>query len=1283
MRCVQGAIRHWISFSNSRFHNFHSGSQRLLAVATLILSTWLVGGSVHAEEAEWIWSPAYEKELAPPGECFFRKTFTLGTPEQGEIQIGCDDRYELFVNGHQVGTGTNWKVLDVYDITEQLVAGPNTIAVKAINSDQGSAGLVARVLVKQQGGTQVTHSTDSSWKAVLKEFVGWQKTRFNDSQWLAARSFGKMGATLPWGNEVTVAGEKGRFKLLPQFSVEWVIEPKQTGSLIAMTFDEFGQIVASRENGPLILIRDDDRDGVLDTVTTYCDEIKGCQGLLTVSGHVYAIGDGPDGTALYRLTDQDHDGHADKVERLLKFAGEMGEHGPHSLVLGPDGLLYIIVGNFSRAAKECETSSPYHHYYEGDLLQPRYEDASGHAVGIKAPGGSILRTDTGGTAVELVAGGLQNPYDLAFNADGELFTADSDMEWDLGMVWYRPTRVNHVVPGAEFGWRSGWAKWPDYYLDSLPPTVEMGRGSPTGIEFYSHHMFPQRFHNSLFVCDWSRGRIMAVKMKQHGGTYKASSEVFLEGQPLNVTDISVGPDGWLYFCTGGRDTEGGIYRVVWEGQVPDELKKTHKGLDAALRQPQLLSAWARQQVAIVKKQMGSAWQKDLLALIENAQSLPADRIRALELLQLFGPYPTQTLLLKASRDRDAGVRAKAAYLMGIHSDNESGERLNELLDDSDLLVQRMACESLARASQSGPPRRLVQLLGSPDRHVGWAARRALERVDRHQWQDEVLETENLRSFLMGSVSLLALYPDDKSVDPILTRTSDLMNKFLTDAAFLDTLRVVELALAAGNLTGKNVPELRSQLAEEYPSQEPRMNRELVKLLVYLQEPSAAERVVGVLESDAPGVDRLQAALCARFLTVGWNTPRKLAMLKFFEEARSMPGGHSYAGYIENVSRDFFAGLNEEQRQAVLEGGVKWPTSALSVLARLPAHPSEETLQEIVKLDRDVRRVDSDAARKLRIGIAAVLGGSRDPGAMTYLREVYENEPDRRVMLAMALAQEPGGDNWPLLIRSLSIVEGSAAQEILIKLAQVDDVPESPEAYRQVIVRGLMLRENGSQHAIALLEKWTDQRLTQSGDEWADALAAWQRWFVESYPDLPEPQLPQEVVQSHWTFQELLSYLTGQQQTRGSATRGATMFAKANCVKCHRFGEQGDTVGPDLTTVSRRFQRKEILESILYPSQVISDQYASQTIVTTDGRTITGMVSPVGDGSVIVLQLSGEKVKIDRDDIEESTRSKTSAMPEGLLNALTLDEVGDLFAYLTQGQGPAAELTTRKAAKTKR
>ncbi len=991
--------------------------------------------------------------------------------------------------------------------------------------------------------------------------------------------------------------------------------------------------------------------------------------MLSVSGKIFAVGTGPEGTALYRLADIDRDGQADEIELLLKFSGEMGEHGPHSLALGPDGLLYLVVGNFSKLEGNFETSSPYHHFYEGDLLQPRYEDASGHAIGIKAPGGSILRTDTSATAVELVAGGLQNPYDLVFNRDGELFTADSDMEWDLGMTWYRPTRVNHVVPGAEFGWRSGWAKWPDYYYDSLPPMVEMGRGSPAGLEVYDHFMFPARYQNSLFVCDWSRGRIMVVKAKAHGATYKATSEVFLEGQPLNVTDIAVGPDGWLYFCTGGRDTEGGIYRVVWDGDVPDEVKRPGEGIAAALRQPQLNSAWARQQVAMIKKQLGPRWETELVKIVESENVPAARRQRALDLLQLFGPFPSISLLIQVSKDKNAPMRAKAAFLMGIHNDDRTVSRLSDMLSDDDQLVQRTVCEALARSGQAGPVPKLVNLLASPDRHVAWAARRALQQVARNEWQPAVLRTSSVRAFLGGAVALVTMYPDSEAIDPVLKRASLLLKGYLNDQDFLDTVRLIEVALASGKLNGNNVPELRRQLSEEYPAQEVRMNRELIRLLAYLEEPTAAERVVEQLESDAPMMERLHTALCARFLTVGWTTPRRLAMLKFLEEARTQPGGHSYLGYIENVSRDYFTGLTEAERQVVLAGGARWPTSALSVLAGLPDTLSLETLTELQKLDRQLKRVDGEPARKLRMGITAVLGSSRDPLAMAYLRESFDAEPDRRVPIAMALAQQPGGENWPMLVRSLGIVEGTAAQEILLKLTEVDRKPEDPEAYRQVIIRGLMLRENGGREASALLEKWTGQHLAEPDTNWQTAMANWQAWFAQTYPDLPEAQLPKEPEQSHWAYQELLSYLTGPDHAMGSASRGANVFEKAQCVKCHRFGQRGETLGPDLTAVARRFQRKEILESILFPSQVISDQYATQTIVTVDGRTIAGMVSPTGDGSIIVLQPNGEKLKLTKDQIADAKRAKHSAMPDGLLNTLTLEEVADLFAYLTKTPNP--------------
>jgi putative heme-binding domain-containing protein len=1247
----------------------------VLVVGAIVLwAALLAPAAVHAKEAQWIWSPAYEKELAPQDVCYFRKTFNLGAPEHGVVQVSCDDNYDLYVNGRHVGSGQNWKVLDVYDITRYLVQGPNTVAIKAANSEGGSAGLVARVTVKQQGNTHVEYSTDATWKTALKEFPQWQKVRFNDVQWLAARSFGPLNATLPWGNEVSVAGAGDRFKVTPEFHVEWVVEPKETGSLTCLTFDEFGQIIAAQENGPLIIARDHDKDGLVETVSNYCEELKNCQGLLAVSGKLYAIGEGPQGAGLYRLADEDQDGRIDRVETVLKFAGEMGEHGPHALTLGPDGLLYIIIGNFSRTEQNPEANSPYHDFYEGDLVTPRFEDASGHAVGIKAPGGTIIRTDTSGSAVELFAGGLQNPYDLVFNQEGELFTCDSDMEWDTGMPWYRPTRLNHVSAGAEFGWRSGWAKWPNYYVDSLPPALEMGRGSPAGMDVYGHFMYPRRYHNALFVCDWSRGRILTIRTKRHGATYKAAAEVFLEGQPLNVTDVAVGPDGWLYFCTGGRETEGGIYRVVWDGKVPAHVLNRGKGLAAALDQPQLGSAWARQRVALVKQQLGDKWGTQLAAAALDRKATLERRMRALDLMQLFGPHPTAQLLVDASRDLAGPLRAKAAYLMGLHSDDATQARLSELLEDKDLSVARAASEALVRSGRTASVEKLARLLASPDRYVAWAAGRALQQIPHQQWQNLILESSEPRVFVTGAVALLGQSPGKDTIDTTLDRSSKLLTGYLTDDDFLDVVRVIQLALIQGQVAPDSVAELRQQLSEEFPATDFRMNRELVRLLVYLQDPQLAERLVEQLNSDLPSVEKMQLLMHARFLRAGWTVPLKLEVLKSYEEARTIQGGHSFAGYVENVSREFFAGFDEDERRLVLADGVKWPTSALSVLAKLPEHPSSETLLQIQKLDRQVKRLDSEAAKRLRIGICAVLGASGDPQAAEYLRELFESEPDRRVPIAMGLAQQPDGENWSYLVRALPIVEGSAAQEVLMRLAQVDRTPEDPESFRQVILRGLLLRENGSRRAVELLEKWTGEHLSQPEDDWDKALTAWQTWFVAKYPQLPEPKLPRDAEQNHWAFQELLSFLTGPQASQGVAARGAALFEKAQCIRCHRYGDRGDTIGPDLTNISRRFQKKEILESILFPSQVISDQFASQTVVTKNGKSYVGMVSPRGDGSSIVLQANGEKALVRDADLAQTVRNKVSSMPDGLLNTLSIEEIADLFAYLSSP--PRVEVTRR-------
>lgn len=252
-------------------------------------------------------------------------------------------------------------------------------------------------------------------------------------------------------------------------------------------------------------------------------------------------------------------------------------------------------GNHTKLPEGLSTESPHRNYREDHLL-PRQWDGNGHAAGILAPGGYVVRTDAEGKNWETVLAGFRNAYDIAFNGDGELFTFDSDMEWDWGMPWYRPVRVNHCVSGAEFGWRSGTGKWPEYYPDSLPATADVGIGSPTGVGNGIGAKFPAKYQKAIYILDWSYGRILAVNLTPKGSSYSATVENFVvplglvkkdsPKKPLNVTDIVVGDDGAMYFTIGGRNTQGALYRVSYVGDestAPIEQKNAEGAEARALR----------------------------------------------------------------------------------------------------------------------------------------------------------------------------------------------------------------------------------------------------------------------------------------------------------------------------------------------------------------------------------------------------------------------------------------------------------------------------------------------------------------------------------------------------------------------------------------------------------------------------------------------------------------------------------------------------------------------------
>ncbi|MDA0752296.1 MAG: c-type cytochrome [Verrucomicrobia bacterium] len=353
------------------------------------------------------------------------------------------------------------------------------------------------------------------------------------------------------------------------FNVEllYSVPKDQQGSWVAMCVDDKGRMIASDQYGSLFRITPPpigQSEGSKVEVINL--DIGHAQGLVYAWNSLYAVTNATEhqGRGLYRITDTNGDDQLDNVVLLKKFAEEGGEHGPHAVIVGPDEQsLYVVIGNQTTMV-DHDISRPTPVWQE-DLLLPRIY-GNGFMRGVLAPRGWIAKTDPEGKSWEIIATGFRNEYDAAFNRHGELFTYDADMEWDVNTPWYRPTRVCMVPSGAEFGWRNGSGKWPAYYPDSLPPVVDIGPGSPTGVCFGYGAKFPAKYQEAFFINDWSYGKLYAVHLNPEGSAYSAEFEEFITGSPLPLTDIVVSPhDGAMYFAIGGRRTKSGLYRVTYTG----------------------------------------------------------------------------------------------------------------------------------------------------------------------------------------------------------------------------------------------------------------------------------------------------------------------------------------------------------------------------------------------------------------------------------------------------------------------------------------------------------------------------------------------------------------------------------------------------------------------------------------------------------------------------------------------------------------------------------------------
>ncbi len=880
---------------------------------------------------EWIWGG----RLKPNQKLFFSKEFQIKKatkPEKCELIVNCDNSCIVKVNGKKVGSSNDWKKSVKVDVAGHLKVGKNVIEVEANNED-GIAGLVVKlsnILV-----------SDQSWSCFDK-----------DKNRVATHYLGDLGMN-PWGMVMGGNAEPtpDTLSVMDGFEVEKIydVDKKTEGSWVSMCFDDKGALFVSDQYGSLFKL--EIKEGKV-VSKKRIESMGHAQGICWAYGSLYIVSSNKQKPGVYRLTDTNGDEAFDEQELILPIVGG-GEHGTHGLIKDPNSKnkgLYFVVGNHTGPPKEASHVS--NKNWAEDTLHPHMNDASGHAVGKKAPGGTLIWLSADGKKSEIIATGMRNTYDIAASPSGEIFGYDSDMEYDVGTPWYRPTRVYHYIKGAEYGWRTGTAKWPAYYADSLGSVIDIGPGCPTGVVFGTRAKFPAKYQKSLFICDWTFGRIYALHLEPNGTTYSATKEVLVAGKPLPLTDVVIGPDGAMYFLKGGRRLGSALYRLTYTGTE-----------STAQVSPEPLS---------------SARKK--LKVIQNSQD---------------------------SKD------------------------INEIWKS----------------------------LGSSDRTLRYAARVSLEQLSVEQWMAKFKSESDPQTIVTAS---LALARNKAPANAVFKKLLALDFNGMDDPLKLEYLRAVSLLCIR---TGKPDEKMRVALLQKfdrYPSSNSNVNRELCRILVYLDSNTVTTKTLQMMNNsivvkedisqelldlndrygqdikrmlkNQPDSQALHYALMLKNQKSGWNEVTVKAYYEWLAIAESKTGGRSYAGFIKNIRKDAMKNLKSDAALLALAKEASKVTPAAQPTFTAEGPGRNWTHKDAVAATQDLSGADAANGKKMfqavmcaRCHMYSGEGGSSGP-KLTLLANRFNKEDILKAIIHPSEVVSDQYQNTVLHLKDKSTLEGKIMKE---------------------------------------------------------------------------------------------------------------------------------------------------------------------------------------------------------------------------------------------------------------
>ena len=505
--------------------------------------------------------------------------------------------------------------------------------------------------------------------------------------------------------------------------------------------------------GRVMRLVDTDGDGHADTYTTFA-EMDSPRGVVADGKTVYVMH--PPTLTAYR--DTDGDGVADESTDIvtglgfdLDFRG--ADHTTNNVEMGPDGWLYIAVGDygFIRAVGT-----------DGRQIQHR--------------GGAVVRVRPDGTNLEIVSVGTRNIYDVALDPFAHVFARDNTNDGD---GW--DTRLHYLAPGANMGYPN---LYQNFRTEHFPTLADYGPGAGVGSVWLQDPAWPAGFNNTLYTGDWTMQKIYRHTLEPKGSVYGIQQDEFIS--VLRPSDIALDASSNLYVTSlaGGQftyntDTVGYVVQVRSSAGGPSREASVFKATDAALLST-LASGNALHRLhaeeELVRRRASDATVRGLRQMIADASRSADARATAMFTLKQMIGVKANDAMVQAAGATDPRVRETALRVLADRTDQLQGVNsapFIKALTDPDAQVQVEGIRGLVRLGARDAGDALVQLAGSSDQGLAHLAVNALVSLDAVD--AAVKGIDGTPSVREGSLRALAMMHQPATATALigrLGRTSD-------------------------------------------------------------------------------------------------------------------------------------------------------------------------------------------------------------------------------------------------------------------------------------------------------------------------------------------------------------------------------------------------------------------------------------------------------------------------------------------------------------------------------